>query len=311
MKKVITYLAIKYGITLFEMDYTDSKGNILWNYKENKAYNNSVAGIGYDSLLGVFQKQAAGTGGTDELKIACNKLYIANSENPSVINDGDIVIWGHNGQCLNDIDDDTFSVDRIHYLSKRIWKIQFNGNTSRQLPLKIILDGSKIDSAGTIVLAVSQGKVASFDIDSTELYYPDSIDTNNLYYYSNISWDNDSTGFDYFTFQVLQETLLFSLRPDGTSENRNNDSQDNIEDKIKFNVFPNPASDAFTVEIYFPDTLKARITISDLNGKVIAEKELNICGNYTCQQSLKESGCYVVTLEAASVRRSQRIVIKK
>ena len=49
LRRVQSYLAIKYGVTLGPVNYTDGYGNILWRYNDNKKYHNRIMGVGVDS----------------------------------------------------------------------------------------------------------------------------------------------------------------------------------------------------------------------------------------------------------------------
>ena len=61
-RKVESYLAIKYGITLgvngSSQSYKDSDGRQIWNIVANAGYNYNVAGIGKDNVSELEQKQS-------------------------------------------------------------------------------------------------------------------------------------------------------------------------------------------------------------------------------------------------------------
>ncbi|MDR2804703.1 MAG: hypothetical protein LBB85_03545, partial [Dysgonamonadaceae bacterium] len=95
-KKIHTYLAIKYGISM-NSDYMASNGTVIWNNSANTGYNNHIFGIGNDEKTGLHQKQSV-SASNQKLKIYVgNKLETLNSENNGVIPDGQYLIIGSNG----------------------------------------------------------------------------------------------------------------------------------------------------------------------------------------------------------------------
>ena len=53
----ISYLAVKYGVTLLQTDYLDSRRNVIWDYTGYPDYCTSIAGLGRDDSTGLCQKQ--------------------------------------------------------------------------------------------------------------------------------------------------------------------------------------------------------------------------------------------------------------
>ena len=53
----ISYLAVKYGVTLAQTDYLDSRRNVIWDYTHYPDYSASIAGLGRDDSVGLNQKQ--------------------------------------------------------------------------------------------------------------------------------------------------------------------------------------------------------------------------------------------------------------
>ncbi len=102
-RKIETYLAIKYGITLgvngTSVDYLDSDGTII--YDEGASYNYDIAGIGRDDESELNQKQSKTVNTDDDITIGLGNIYDKNSDNPnSFTNDKDFLVWGHNNNTL-------------------------------------------------------------------------------------------------------------------------------------------------------------------------------------------------------------------
>ena len=53
-RKVESYLAVKYGITL-NNSYLDSEGNLIWDKDENQGYHHRVTAIGWDAASALHQ----------------------------------------------------------------------------------------------------------------------------------------------------------------------------------------------------------------------------------------------------------------
>ena len=53
----ISYLAVKYGVTLAQTDYLDSRRNVIWDYTHYPDYSTTIAGLGRDDSVGLNQKQ--------------------------------------------------------------------------------------------------------------------------------------------------------------------------------------------------------------------------------------------------------------
>ena len=102
-RKIETYLAIKYGITLgvngTSVDYKDSGNTII--YDAGASYNYNIAGIGRDDKSELNQKQSKTENSTNDITIGLGNIYDTNSNNPnSFANDKDFLVWGHNNNTL-------------------------------------------------------------------------------------------------------------------------------------------------------------------------------------------------------------------
>ena len=79
--KIETYLAIKYGISLIASNYLSSSNRILWNYEENEAYSNGIAGIGKDSVMGLLQRQGSSSEEEGLLTLGVGDFTTLNKDN--------------------------------------------------------------------------------------------------------------------------------------------------------------------------------------------------------------------------------------
>ncbi|MDR0508143.1 MAG: IPT/TIG domain-containing protein [Dysgonamonadaceae bacterium] len=94
LRKINSYLAIKYGITLNNNDpYINSNGDTVWIRDAN--YNSNIFGIGCDELAGLYQKQ--GVSSTSPLLTAYigSKLETLNSQNDGTfVDDRTFLMFG-------------------------------------------------------------------------------------------------------------------------------------------------------------------------------------------------------------------------
>ncbi|SFD36945.1 choice-of-anchor D domain-containing protein [Algibacter pectinivorans] len=165
-KKIQSYLAIKYGVTLKEFgtskdpfdyecdtDYVDSQGTVIWDASANAGHNFDIAGIGRDDASQLNQKQSKSqnieSDGTDAygptltngfLTIGLSDVYDTNNENiasnATTLNDREYLIWGNNGADIN-LASSSIAVDMSSGIAglstpvtftamQRVWKVVEN-----------------------------------------------------------------------------------------------------------------------------------------------------------------------------------------
>ena len=222
LKKVQSYLAIKYGITLFQSDYLNSKDSIIWNYKQYKEFSYDIAGIGKDSLFTLIQKQSAAIGGDDILTIGANHIYSSNIQNNSQLNNYNFLVWGNNGKKLETISNDSIETTTINQLPDKKWMMQVTGDAASSISTQLIFDASGVDSLGKCVLLINRDATANFTMDNTEIFTADSTDANKKVYFSEIHWDSDHSGKDVFTFLLGNRLTLLAKTINASSAGSNN-----------------------------------------------------------------------------------------
>jgi|TARA_R110000737_G_scaffold352335_1_gene397904 gliding motility-associated-like protein len=90
MRKVNTYLAIKYGVTLENLtfsaqgDYLATDGTTIWDASVYPIYHNNVIGIGRDDTQGLLQKQSHAF--DDNYRVYVSNLALTNAANTGAIN---------------------------------------------------------------------------------------------------------------------------------------------------------------------------------------------------------------------------------
>jgi len=99
-RKVNTYLAVKYGITLAH-DYINTSGATVFGLTTNTGYTNRIFGIGRElAVEGLNQKQSqsqmASAAGYDFLVVSKGAIAASNAANTGTLADGDYLLLGDN-----------------------------------------------------------------------------------------------------------------------------------------------------------------------------------------------------------------------
>lgn len=134
-RRVDSYLAIKYGITLDQTggtDYTNSQEAVVWDYSENTTYVHDIAGIGRDdnSLLNQKQSKSINSGAIVTIGLD-DDVTPDGLETTNVLNDGaftadrSFLIWSNNGDAIDDgADNDEYDPLLTKSRLNREWRVQ-------------------------------------------------------------------------------------------------------------------------------------------------------------------------------------------
>lgn len=303
MLRIHTYLAIKYGINIREFNYVNSTDSVLWDYETDSLYSNNIAGIGKDSLLLIDQKQSCGRGGEANLSIAVATHYETNKLNQATINEMDYLIWGDNGKMLN-----TFSSGDS--LSQCIWLMKRSGATAGNISTQLILHAPEITDAWTVNLVISRETDFAFPLNMVEITFADSVDTLGNYYFSSINWDIDNSGSDAFTFQ-LTDTATVLMRSQTAQTNSSSDDENNQPASISsIDVYPNPTSGEYSIDVKLTQTGKVLVSIQDEGGKIVSRTQYDGSSNYSIKGTMTTKGCYLIKAETGSETKTTKLIVQ-
>ena len=206
----ISYLAVKYGVTLAQTDYLDSRRNVIWDYTNHPDYSASIAGVGRDDSTGLCQKQTY---------FADNRMIIAmveannysslqtgnNEDNPASIADGDFIIFGMDGvlPAVSEI----YTQDGVTYevVGRSMAQVTGNAHTYGTF---ILLDTTAVETQNFAsqqtppVLLIDRSGTGDFPTGETEQVQASGMDSLGHYIYNDIHWDTDRNGRDFFCFAV-------------------------------------------------------------------------------------------------------------
>jgi hypothetical protein len=146
-KQIESYLAIKNGVTLHDInsttptilgdtDYVNSSGGVIWNSIANTGYNYDIAGIGRDDNTALNQKQSRSENPNTVLTIGIGGVFATNNLNTnSFPNDKNFLVWGANGANMSNtgtplsVDLGPTTITTITEVVNRRWKvIEVNGD---------------------------------------------------------------------------------------------------------------------------------------------------------------------------------------
>lgn len=135
-RRIQSYLAIKYGITLDQSaataddrSYFSADGTTIWNTTTNSGYDNDIAGIGRDDDGCFVQKQSKSSNSDAILTIGHVEVATDNAANTNGFSDdGDFLVWGNDDGATAEASTNTSDVPAvIAERMERIWKVQDTG----------------------------------------------------------------------------------------------------------------------------------------------------------------------------------------
>lgn len=221
--RVESYLALKYGITLQDQLYKNSKNIIFWNRLteenelSNQIFTSRIFGIGRDDISNLNQLQSESVHNKNYLIASVKSLVETNPKKQELveIDNENFVVFGDNNQPdgLQPIND--FNVRTL----KRKWLSQNTGENAKTIPIyfKLNIDGAIAQElAGNPDLKlwmlhdknVTDQSVSDFNNQYVDYYEPASMDGLIYGFFEDIFFDTDNHIYDQFTFGVGPEMIV-------------------------------------------------------------------------------------------------------
>ena len=219
----ISYLAVKYGVTLAQTDYLDSRRTVVWDYTHYPDYCTSIAGLGRDDSVGLYQKQtyfadnlmiigiaganASGAGANNDSPLQTEN----NEDNPAFIADGDFIIFGMDGVLPAVSELYTQSGETYEVIGRSM--VQVTGD-ARTYGAFILLDTVSVETLRATslqsapVLLIDRSGTGEFPAGETEQVQSTGLDSLGHYVYGNLHWDTDQNGRDFFCFAVTMPDTM-------------------------------------------------------------------------------------------------------
>ncbi|GHT18583.1 hypothetical protein FACS189429_5310 [Bacteroidia bacterium] len=197
-----SYLALKYGVTMYRGNYLNAAGDTLWHYDRNIDFTAGVGGIGRDDSIFLAQHFSRIYG--DSVKIALHGYIndmvqnaVETGRAPSLQN-GEYVFWGHNSEPAELSSMNYFIENDFYNFYQRRWKVKPVLQTGKTLDFQLT-SPQNLPQGDLSALRLLVAKTADFNALETSVYTPNVIDNQKITF-SNISLAQTADSTFYFTF---------------------------------------------------------------------------------------------------------------
>lgn len=309
----LSYLAVKYGVTLVGTDYIDSRERVIWNCIENQDYSYCIAGLGRDDNFGLNQKQT--TLANSGIILGCGSYSETNEGNTYVLSDGDFVLVGIDSSVV----DETIGTNRLgedcEVVSRGIVQVTGNWATHKTF---LLLDTAKIQISQAPILCIDRSGQGDFDSLTTEIYVASCVDSMGHYVYDNVYWDIDRNGKDAFCL-VLDSSKVkqIKMEEDGNVVKM---LQSEVQEKLIIHqdkgvieychLFPNPNRGDFKVEVALAEEQNIILRLYSSDGKLVLEKEEQGHSYYEINGSVQTAGHYLLEITSKGDKKSLKMIVQ-
>lgn len=296
----ISCLAVKYGITLAQTDYLDSRRNVVWDYTNYPGYCASIAGVGRDDSVGLCQKQTYYADG--QIIIGINQLANTNEDNAAFIADGDFIVFGMEGVLPAVSEIYTQSGEACEVVGRSMAQVTGDAHNYSTF---ILLDTAAVQDGIAPVLLIDRSGTGDFPAGETEQVQPAGLDSLGHYIYGNVHWDTDRSGRDFFCFAVTMPDTM------GTPKALVADGIDGDEDDgdVRVRLLPNPNHGKFTVETEYPEAQDVVVSVYDADGKLLLTMTGRGQRSYRFEGRVAHAGHYLIDIASPSERKTLKMVV--
>ena len=334
----ISYLAVKYGITLAQTDYLDSRRNVIWDHAHYPGYCTSIAGVGRDDSVGLYQKQTYYA--DNQIIIGINQLANTNEDNTAFVADGDFIVFGMDGVLPAVSEIYTQSGETFEVIGRSMAQVTGNAHTCSTF---VLLDTAAVETFHETslppwgpVLLIDRSGTGEFPAGETEQVQSAGLDSLGHYVYGNIHWDTDRSGRDFFCFAVtVPDTMGTPKALAVNADGGNGTAQDDVRDegnrdeahrvsadtddgaglKIgaasapQYRLLPNPNHGNFTVEVAYPEVQDVTVTVYDSDGRILLTKNGRGQRSYRFGGSAPAAGHYLIDIASPSEHKTLKMVV--
>ena len=334
----ISYLALKYGVTLAQTDYLDSRHNVIWDYTHYPDYCASIAGLGRDDSVGLFQKQTYYADGQMIIGMVGANNYSPlqtgnNEDNPAFIADGDFIVFGMDGILPAVSEIYTQSGETYEVIGRSMVQVTGGAYTYNTF---ILLDTAAVQDSIAPVLLIDRSGTGEFPAGETEQMQSTGLDSLGHYIYSNVHWDTDQSGRDFFCFAVTMPDTMgtpkalavngggnSSVTQDDMANNGHRDATHCIStdpdngtalknattSSPQYRLLPNPNHGNFTVEIAYPEAQDVTVTVYDSDGRLLLTMNGKGQRAYHFENSVPTAGHYLIDIISTSEHKTLKMIV--
>lgn len=300
----ISYLAIKYGITLFRTNYLDSRMRRVWDYDTMPEYSFSIAGIGRDSVMGLYQKQTFFA--DNHIVFGLGDMAESNGGNPMTMSDGDFIVMGMDSAGLSARTVLRLCGGSLSVTGRSVVQTTGTGISSYRTFLRLDTSFAGLTSPAIVIDRSGTGE---YPQDQTEIIRPDGTDSTGNVFFHNLHWDTDGGGTDAFCIALD----LPSAESDGKSKavaNGENVSSNETSTENSFLLTPNPTSGQYRLEISLSEVADVSVVVSTADGKTVGTFSGRGGSHYVFNGSASVAGMYLVDVRCPLEHRTMKLLVQ-
>lgn len=280
LRRVQSALAVKYGITLGPVDYVDGNGRKIWKYVDSGLYHHRVTGIGHDSTYNLYQISSH-----SEMDGAMLTISTDSIENHSFL------IVGDNDAPLAFVEND----EGVDVLSRQ-WRAMAHGMDENIFSFIFDIRNIPIPT-DSLVLLIGEN-----------IILPTVVNTNE------VRFDNVWLPSDTCTFTLARGVILWQIAQRNASNTKGSRVYTNYEDNnivnissSVFNVFPNPTTGHYTIEVSGAN--QVQVTIYNVHGVVVETYTDREKDQYVFNGILPSGNSYYATITTESGSQTMKLVV--
>lgn len=281
LRRVQSALAVRYGVTLGPVDYVDGGGSPIWEYADSGLYHHRITGIGCDSTYNIYQ-----TGSRSEMDGAI--LTIATDS----IAEHDFLVIGDNDYPLSFVEDG----DGVEILSRR-WRVRATGMESNSYTLAFDTRNISLPTDSLVLL------MGGYVILPT-------LSNASMVRFGNVWLPSDTC-----TFTLARGALLWQLAQSNSHGGKGGKGSPIQEDgvtydmpKAKFNIFPNPTTGHYSIEV--SGAKHVQVVIYNVYGSVVDRYSGEGEDHYIFNGELPSGNTYYATVTTESGSQTMKLVVK-
>ena len=279
LRRVQSFLAIRYGITLGPVDYIGVNGHRVWQHRLDSAvFHHRITGIGSDTSLHQLCSRSEMDGSV--VTLSADSLP-----------QGAYLLIGDNDAPLTFLQE----ASDIETLARQ-WRVQSSG--TEDVAFSLAFDTRSIPvPTDSLVLLLDGGIILPSVVTANEVRF------NNLWLSS-----------DTCTFTLARGALLWQLAQSGSKGAKGHSGKEYDEhEKVsifnsQFSLYPNPTTGHFNIEV--SGARQVQVTIYNLQGKVIATYDDNDHDHYCFEGSLPPGNTYFATIATESGSQTVKLIVK-
>ena len=313
MTRWLTYLAVKYGVTLWHTDYTDSRGRCVWSYTEAPDMSDFIAGAGRDDHFGLNQTMSR----------FCDGRIIFSISDSLEMEDGTFILLGTDSVPLTAAAGMVMRDDTLWEVFG-VTRVQVTGAGASSYMTRLAIDSTVLlQDSLPVFLLVDRSGAGLFD--EAERITPAGRDSCGLMTFDGIRWDTDGSGSDMLCLarkapvqprSVSSLTAGIDVSTDdggvmaGTA-GKNSAANGNgaPADEPGYTLYPNPNNGSFTLEILYPEQAPASVRAYTQDGRLLRVWEYDGGKAYRVDGRIDAAGYYLLEIRSPLGNRTIQMVV--